>query len=384
MRLMPNLFPDIRKRVGRPGFLIFAGKKAKIGARYEAIMRQPCIYYFCPDFKGVVGGVKTMYRHVDILNRNGFNAAILHSRSGFRCGWFENETRIAYVKQSRFEQEDIIVFPEPFLAYFTDAHNPSRPRLRFNRAVAKSPHKYYVNELSKLPVRKVIFNQNAYLTFDGIDYSGAYDIPYLRKDVVATICVSDDNQEYLRFAFPDARLYKVRLSANKADFHYQAEKKRQIAFIADRSREDANQVFNILKARSSLDGFQLVPIKGIPEKQVAQILKESLIFLSFGRAEGFSLPPMEAMLCGCIVIGYHGRAGREYFDPAFCYQVEIGDIPGFARSVEDVLSLFRKTPSMITEKGIKASESINRKYDASLEEADLKTTWTEILGSNPV
>jgi hypothetical protein len=347
-------------------------------------MRQPCIYYFCPDFKGVVGGVKTMYRHVDILNRNGFNAAILHSRNGFRCGWFENETSIAYLKQARFESEDILVFPEPFLAYFTDAHNPSKARLRFNRTVAKSPHKYYVNELSKLPVRKVIFNQNAYLTFEGIDYSSAYDIPYLRKDVVATLCVSDDNYEYLNYAFPDARLHKIRLSANKTDFHYQAEKKQQIAFIADRSREDTNQVLNILKARKALEGFQLVPIKGIPEKQVARILKESLIFLSFGRAEGFSLPPMEAMLCGCIVIGYHGRAGREYFDPAFCYPVEIGDILGFARAVEDVLSTCRKTPSSITEKGMKASEYINRKYDAALEEADLKTIWSEILGSNLV
>ncbi|MDM7994598.1 MAG: glycosyltransferase [Acidobacteriota bacterium] len=350
----------------------------------EAFMKKPCIYYFCPDFKGVVGGVKTMYRHVDILNRNGFDAAILHSRTGFRCGWFDNETKIAYVRRTRFDKEDVIVFPEPFLAYFTDAHNPVKPILLFDRIFSKSPHKYYLNELSKAPVRKVIFNQSGYLTFEGMDYAGIYDIPYLRKDVVATICVSDDSKEYLNFAFPGARIYRVRLSANEADFYYGADKKPQIAFIANRSLEDANQVLNILKARNSLEGFRLISIKGISEKQVAQILRESLVFLSFGRAEGFSLPPMEAMLCGCIVVGYNGRAGREYFDPAFCYPVEIGDIIGFARSVEAALAAYRENPGALAQKAKTASEHISLRYNARIEETDLKTIWAGILESNPV
>jgi len=346
-------------------------------------MKKPCIYYFCPDFKGVVGGVKTMYRHVDILNGNGFNAAILHSRTGFRCRWFENDTKIAYVRQTDLGMDDILVFPEPFLAYFTDFHNPPKAELWFDRIVSKSRHKYYINELSKTPVRKVIFNQNAYLSFEGIDSAEAYDIPYLRKDVTATICVSDDNEDYLKFAFPNARLYRVRLSANKAYFYHGPDKKPQIAFIADRSREDSNQVLNILKARNSLEGFRLVPIKDVAERQVAQIMRESLVFMSFGRAEGFSLPPMEAMLCGCIVVGYHGRAGREYFDPSFCCPVEVGDIIGLVRSVEAVLSVYKENPAQLAEIAKTASEQIAFRYTSEKEEADLKNIWAEILESNP-
>jgi glycosyltransferase involved in cell wall biosynthesis len=346
-------------------------------------MDRPVVYYFCPDLRGTVGGVKTMYRHVDILNRNNINAAILHSTTGFRCNWFENNTRIAYVKTTRLEREDVLVFPESLLAHFTDSHNPTGPKLHFYRIFSKNRHKFYLNELSKTPVRKAIFNQGTYLTFKDFDYTKKYDIPYLRRDVVATICISEDSLDYLKFVFPDIRLYRVRLSANKADFYYQAEKRRQIAFMADRNKDDWNQVLNILKIKKLTGGFDLVPIKDKTEKQVARVLRESLIFFSFGRAEGFSLPPLEAMICGCVVVGYHGGGGREYFDSEFSYPVEAGDIIGFVRKAEEVLAAYRENPAFILEKGKRASESVSLKYDARIEEADLIKTWTEILKSSP-
>ncbi|MBN1571320.1 MAG: glycosyltransferase [Acidobacteria bacterium] len=347
-------------------------------------MKQPVIYYFCPDLRGVVGGVKTMYRHVDILNRNHFSAAVLHSTNDFRCDWFENNTRIAYVRATRFETDDIIVFPESLLAYFTDAHNPPKLQLQFYRAFSRNRHKFYLNELSKMPARKVIFNQGVYLTFKDFDYSKEYDIPYLRRDVVATICISEDSHNYLSYVFPRIPIYRVHLSANKADFYYQDEKKPQIAFMADRNKDDWNQVLNILKIKNLTSGFRLVPIKNKTEKEVGQILRESAFFFSFGKAEGFSLPPLEAMICGCVVVGYHGGGGREYFDPAYCYPVEPGDIIDFARKAEEAVTAYRNRPSAILNKGKIASERICLKYDARIEETDLIKVWSEILETNRV
>ena len=54
------------------------------------------IYYRCPDKDYPVGGIRVIYRHVDLLNRNGFDAAVLHRLHPFRCTWFENETRVAH------------------------------------------------------------------------------------------------------------------------------------------------------------------------------------------------------------------------------------------------------------------------------------------------
>jgi glycosyltransferase involved in cell wall biosynthesis len=42
-------------------------------------------------------------------------------------------------------------------------------------------------------------------------------------------------------------------------------------------------------------------------------LKESLLFLSFVNGEGLGLLAVEAMSCGCVVVGYDGMGGKEFF-----------------------------------------------------------------------
>jgi hypothetical protein len=54
------------------------------------------VYYWCPDADRPYGGVRAIYRHVDILNEHGVAAFVLHERRPFRCTWFRNGTRIAY------------------------------------------------------------------------------------------------------------------------------------------------------------------------------------------------------------------------------------------------------------------------------------------------
>ena len=53
-----------------------------------------------------------------------------------------------------------------------------------------------------------------------------------------------------------------------------------------------------------LADFEIVPFINISQNEVIRILKDSLIFLSFGYPEGFGLPAAEAMACGCVTIGF--------------------------------------------------------------------------------
>ncbi len=104
--------------------------------------------------------------------------------------------------------------------------------------------------------------------------------------------------------------------------------------------DDAASVVTLLRLRGVLDTWELLPIDNYSEVEAAEILRTAKLFLSFSWREGFGLPPVEALACGCLVIGYHGLAGREYFHPPFALAVEDGDIAGFARSVEKaILSL---------------------------------------------
>jgi glycosyltransferase involved in cell wall biosynthesis len=49
---------------------------------------------------------------------------------------------------------------------------------------------------------------------------------------------------------------------------------------------------------------------------VAAALAASHLFLAAGFPEGCPLPPLEAMACGCVVVGYAGCGGYDYLRPA--------------------------------------------------------------------
>ena len=108
-------------------------------------------------------------------------------------------------------------------------------------------------------------------------------------------------------------------------------------------------------------------------------MKESLIFLSFSYQEGCGLPPMEAMACGCLVIGYDGRGGREYFNNKFSYPIERGDIISFAKTIEEVISRYNKDHNIFDEERQKASEYIRKTYSTEKETEDILQFWTKII-----
>ena len=50
------------------------------------------------------------------------------------------------------------------------------------------------------------------------------------------------------------------------------QKRNQIAFLTRKNKSDLAQVLNILRLRGCLQGWQLVPIEGLDEEGVAQVL----------------------------------------------------------------------------------------------------------------
>src|SRR5579872_4204043 len=70
---------------------------------------KPRIYYLCPDIDRPCGGTKQLYRHVDILNKRGYSAFILHGQQGFRLTWFQNNTPVAHKSFSQITKSSAIV-----------------------------------------------------------------------------------------------------------------------------------------------------------------------------------------------------------------------------------------------------------------------------------
>jgi glycosyltransferase involved in cell wall biosynthesis len=311
------------------------------------------IFFYCPDDNRPNGGVEKIYRHVDLLNRHGIAATVVHLAEGFRCSWFKNHTAIVYARTVRPAPQDIIMAPEVF--------GPDIAR-------------------TAPGIRKVIFNQNCYNTF--LHYpldAQPGETPYLHPDIAATITVSEDSARYLAHAFPNARIFRIRLGIDSALFHADETKKPQIAFMPRRQLEEARQVFNILKFRGALSGFDIAEIRDLPREEAAAVLRESAFFFSFSAIEGFGLPPAEAMASGCITIGFHGRGGREFFLPEFSWPIEFGDIESYARTAEALLVQYRADPAPLTQKALEASRFIHLHYPVEQEEADLIDCWRQIL-----
>ncbi len=141
---------------------------------------------------------------------------------------------------------------------------------------------------------------------------------------------------------------------------------------------DISQVIKILQLKGIDSSWNLIPIENKSEREVAKIMRESAIFLSFNHREGFGLPPAEAMACGCIVVGYKGRGGEEYFNPEFSYSIEEGDIIGYVNKIIYVIGLFETHLDLVTSQRKQASDFILTNYSIANEIDDVKTSWKNI------
>jgi glycosyltransferase involved in cell wall biosynthesis len=150
-------------------------------------------------------------------------------------------------------------------------------------------------------------------------------------------------------------------------------------FMPRKRVDEALQVINLLKFRGMLHDFDLLPVHNSNEAHAAAALRESLLFLSFGYPEGFGLPPLEAMACGCLTIGYHGFGGSEYFNEEHGFPVPMADTLAFAKRVETVLEQWRANPQPLMDKASRASACVREIYTPQRESADIVAAWEQIL-----
>ncbi|MBY0425670.1 MAG: glycosyltransferase, partial [Cytophagales bacterium] len=91
------------------------------------------------------------------------------------------------------------------------------------------------------------------------------------------------------------------------------------------------------------------------------------------------LPPAEAMACGCIVVGYHGGGGEEYFKNEFSYAINFGDIIAFAQKVEELISQYNNNITPFLDRMKAASSYILSTYSEENERLVLENAWKKLI-----
>lgn len=332
------------------------------------------IFFICPTNSFASGGVKQIYRMVDVLNDNGFNAFVVHKKQ-HRESWFKNSTKILYnpyiFKKIKFLQKKSFINRLILEFYKKISFKISE------NAIFVFPEIYGDRVFNLFNNQYVIFNQNCYYTFNSI-FNIEKNHIYNHSQNKGVICVSENSRDYLKFCFPEIPVYKIRLGIDFSKFNSKS-KTKKIAYMPRKLSEDVNQVIKILSIRNQLPNWEFVEIHNKNEAEVGEILGECAIFLSFNHQEGFGLPPVEALACGCYVIGYKGQAGEEYFLPEFSSPIPEGNIVEFATEIEKIALDFDSNPSRYKAKSKLAIDFVNSNYSFENEEKDIVEIWNHLL-----
>ncbi|HVW48317.1 MAG TPA: glycosyltransferase [Solirubrobacterales bacterium] len=306
--------------------------------RTSGAARGSTVYYLCPDHPHPSGGIRALYKHVDILNAAGIDAAVLHHEDGFSCSWFEHSTRVVGASSVVLSDRDTLVVPE--------VYGP------------------FLDRLPRLP-HLVLFNQNAYLTWEHLrTTTPRYDI------FERAMTVSADSAEILAFAFPGLDVGVVPNAIDPAVFHpARGPVGRRIATMPRKRPDDLVLIERLLGER--LRGWELVKIEGASEREAAARMRAAPIFLSLARREGFGLPAAEAMASGAYVVGFHGFGGREIFDPDCSEAVEDGDVLAAARALAAAMDRFEAAPAGLRAAGERAAARVRERYGPARRQAEL-------------
>lgn len=355
-------------------------------------MTEPRIYIVCPDTKSIQGGFKTIYRQAEVLTKLGYHAHVLHRETGFRPEFFPTQASVQAIKDVDPKPDDILVLPEIYDQAF-EARPPSglldwskdwlihRPRRKQMPVQIDE-----VRELLKKTHRVIILNLNGFHVFrdfalDRDPATHAFNDPRIEGMIV----VSRQNEQMMRLGFPNLPLYYFHKSVDPEVFKPTPPKQNRICFFPRKQMGSAKQVMAILKKRGRLDGFELVPMKNMTQDEVAEVMGASKVFLSFSESEGLPRPPMEAMMAGCVVVGFHGQGGKDYMLPEYCYPIEGGDYGGYVEAVERVLDIARSDPTEIETLTTNARDFVVSAYSPEVEFAELEGIWSRIIGrAHPV
>lgn len=230
-----------------------------------------------------VGGVKVMYQHCMLLQQLGYEAypLIMGKYIGDFFG-FDIETK--HIKETGYElsTEDIVVCPE-FMPYLGLSFK-NATKIIFNQ----SQSWHYHNDRLKL---EDIGKNFIELGHDYVMNCGQYLCEQLKAHMhIDSHSVVNGIDHHRFIAAPEKRITNRLLAL---------------------SRKRPENLEKIVALSQGM-GLEYRLVDGLSEIELIQEYQRADFFIATGYPEGFSLPPLEAMSCGCAVIGFTGGGAGEF------------------------------------------------------------------------
>ena len=332
-------------------------KSSRALPKYSVIQKkwggrqQISIVFLCPATDVPRGGVKVFYNQAAVINEMNVQVAatVLHPfNPEFSCTWFDHGVTIK--TNLEFDiTHDFVMIPE-FWAV---------------------PHARLLYELG---LQYGIYVQNGYI----LNRNNGEELDAAYHNAAMILAISKDTQECIKMAFPECakKVSRVHYSVNSDKFIASSNKENIICYMP-RKLENHSELVTFFLSKKIPSNWRIESIDGLDENGVAAILGKSRIFLSFSEFEGCPLPPVEAALSGCQVIGYTGEGAKEYWDPEIFTEIHSGDIKAFVKSVLNKIAEIESTPSITHTASIR---KLADRYSPQVELADLQLVCQKVLG----
>lgn len=276
------------------------------------------ILYLNHDNPAPSGGVQVIYDHVQHLVRNGYQAHVVHHRTGFKPPCFTEQVPILYLDQQfQLYPDDLIIIPED--------------------------HAGFLELFRTVSVRKIMFCQNHFYLYEGLKQHNTLS----SFGISGVMACSDTVSDFIRCHLKTPQVLTVH-NAVAERFQASSFKKLQVAYMPRKRPLEANFIKNL--CISLLDPaipVSWAAIDNMTQEQAATIMGESALFLSLNRLEGFGLPPLEAMASGCLVIGFTGFGALEYATPENGFWCPEDDLVACARGLADAIRMvYQQAPQV--------------------------------------
>lgn len=290
-------------------------------------MKQRIVYLSWPA-QEIAGGIKIAFRHVEILRELGFDA-IIATKDGEKPTWFETSLEVHRIEEVR-QDDDILVFPEnhsKLLEQFTAWNNP-----------------------------KVVLFQGLLLGLRGLAGRKCYS----DFGVTHLLCAGHQAAEYCRIRFPKLSTTIVPIIVDMNVFRPNSQKRLQIAYIPRKRPAEAAFIIDLFRAIESTDSrVGWVEISRANEKDIAQVLATSALFLSLPRLETCGMTTLEAMASGCLCVGFTGGGGRDFTSARNGLWVEEDDCIRCAHELVRAVEIVRGQTDLYRELVHSGMESAN-------------------------
>jgi len=325
-------------------------------------------YIFLPPVSKPTGGVTVLRQIADILHQDGREAFLVaRDKTGWRPEGLADAAPIIEWEDLHLTREDLWLVPEGWV-------NALMPGLQA-RATTISYVQNWAYLFSSLP--------------EGADW---HNLP------VEFLSVSDPVSYFIKeTTYKDAPV--LRPGIDQTIFYPPTEKRDEpitISYMPRKNKALAQQIRSIYEhACGGKDLCDIIwkEIDGLDAHGVADAMRSSHIFLMTGFPEGCPLPPLEAMACGCLPVGFTGFGGWDYMrqiqdEPRFTpwwplrevewtgngFWCADGDVLDAARCLQDAVTLI-KEGGLYLDAALMAGEDTAAAYSTEEQRKSVLAMW---------